>query len=205
METNVVNSWKLQRNLRSNFINYKKGEDERKKQTLDFAREQFVEELIPVLDAYDMAFSNKEAWEKVEKSWRMGVEYIHAQLLKVLADNGVSEILVINEHQLFVLERSGVQDAAGVFKFYIRLYELDILGATDIKDIASLKNSNYVSVRKRLVLNLNEAGLPKIDNIEGIAWGRKLPNGHDTIVLVSDDNFDQTQVTQFLVFEILPK
>ena len=77
---------------RADFINYKKGEDDRKKQTLDFAREQFTEELLPVLDAYDMAFSNKEAWEKVDKTWRMGVEYIHQQLLKVLADNSVSEI-----------------------------------------------------------------------------------------------------------------
>ena len=39
-----------------------------------------------------MAFANKEAWEKVEKNWRMGVEYIHQQLLKVLSDNGVMEI-----------------------------------------------------------------------------------------------------------------
>jgi molecular chaperone GrpE len=77
---------------RADFINYKKGEDERKKQILGYAREGFVEELLPVLDAYDMAFSNKEAWEKVEKNWRMGVEYIHSQLLKVLADNGVIEI-----------------------------------------------------------------------------------------------------------------
>lgn len=77
---------------RADFINYKKGEDDRKKQTLDFAREQFVEELMPVLDGYDMAFANKEAWEKVDRSWRMGVEYIHQQLIKVLADNGVSEI-----------------------------------------------------------------------------------------------------------------
>ncbi|MBC3919304.1 esterase-like activity of phytase family protein [Undibacterium sp. CY18W] len=121
------------------------------------------------------------------------------------SDNGLSEVLAVNEHQLLVLERSGVQDATGVFKFYIRLYEMDIHGATDIKDIASLKKAKYVPVQKRLVLNLNEAGLPKIDNIEGIAWGHKLPNGHDTIVLVSDDNFDQTQVTQLLVFEVLPK
>ena len=77
---------------RADFINYKKGEDERKKQTLDYARENFVEELLPVLDGYDMAFANKEAWEKVDKNWRMGVEYIHQQLLKVLADNGIMEI-----------------------------------------------------------------------------------------------------------------
>ena len=84
-----LNGWKRER---ADFINYKKGEDDRKKQTLDFAREQFVEELLPVLDGYDMAFANKEAWEKVDKNWRMGVEYIHQQLLKVLADNGVMEI-----------------------------------------------------------------------------------------------------------------
>ncbi len=77
---------------RADFINYKKGEDERKKQTLDFARERFTEELLPVLDAYDMMSANKETWEKVDKGWRTGVEYTHQQLLKVLADNGVSEI-----------------------------------------------------------------------------------------------------------------
>ncbi len=88
-KTDYLTNWQKER---ADFINYKKAEDERKKQILDFSREQFVEELIPVLDAYDIAFSNKEAWEKVEKNWRMGVEYIHQQLLKVLADNGVSEI-----------------------------------------------------------------------------------------------------------------
>lgn len=88
-KSDYLTNWQKER---ADFINYKKGEDDRKKQTLDFAREQFTEELLPVLDAYDMAFSNKEAWEKVDKSWRMGVEYIHQQLLKVLADNGVSEI-----------------------------------------------------------------------------------------------------------------
>lgn len=77
---------------RADFINYKKGEDERKKQTLAFAREQFVEELLPVLDAYDMMSANKEAWDSVAVGWRQGVGYIHSQLLKVLAENGVSEI-----------------------------------------------------------------------------------------------------------------
>lgn len=77
---------------RADFINYKKGEDDRKKQTLNYAREQFVEELLPVLDAYDMMSANKETWAKVDKAWTTGVEYIHAQLLKVLAENGVTEI-----------------------------------------------------------------------------------------------------------------
>jgi hypothetical protein len=127
------------------------------------------------------------------------------------ADNGVSEILTVNEHQLLAIERAGVQGADDVFTFYIRIYEMDVGevgevgGATDISHIASLQGAAYTPAKKRLVLNLNLAGLPKIDNLEGIAWGRKLANGHDSLVLVSDDNFNQTQVTQFLVFEVLPE
>ncbi len=77
---------------RADFTNFKKDEMARIGRSTDSVREQFTEELLPVLDAYDIAFSNKEAWEKVEKNWRMGVEYIHQQLIKVLADNGVTEI-----------------------------------------------------------------------------------------------------------------
>ncbi len=88
-KADYLTNWQKER---ADFINYKKGEDERKKQTLDYMREQFTEELLPILDAYDMMSANKEAWEKVDKSWRSGVEYIHQQLLKVLADNGVAEI-----------------------------------------------------------------------------------------------------------------
>lgn len=77
---------------RADFVNYKKDEATRLTRTKEIVIERFVEELLPVLDAYDMAFSNREAWEKVDKNWRMGVEYIHQQLLKVLSENGVTPI-----------------------------------------------------------------------------------------------------------------
>lgn len=77
---------------RADFVNYKKDEDTRKIHLIEVARESIILDLLPVLDSYDMAFSNKEAWEKVDKNWRMGVEYIHQQILKVLADYGVTEI-----------------------------------------------------------------------------------------------------------------
>jgi hypothetical protein len=121
------------------------------------------------------------------------------------ADNGVSEILAISDHQLFAIERSGVQAADGTFKNYVRLFEMDVSDATDISRIESLKGATYVAARKRLVLNLNTLGMPKVDNLEGIAWGPKLPNGHDSLVMVSDDNFNRTQVTQFLVFDVQPQ
>lgn len=77
---------------RADFQNYKKDEAERAKRIVDMAREGFIEDLLPVLDSYDMAFANREAWEKVDKNWRMGVEYIHQQLIKTLTDQGVAEI-----------------------------------------------------------------------------------------------------------------
>jgi hypothetical protein len=121
------------------------------------------------------------------------------------ADNGVTEILAVNDHKFLTIERAGVPDENGIFKNYIRLYEIDINGASDISNINSLKENKFKPVKKRLILDLNEVGLSKVDNIEGISWGPKLENGNDSIVLVSDNNFNSTQVTQFLAFEVMSK
>src|SRR3989338_819929 len=47
---------------------------------------------LPVLESFNMAFSNREAWEKVDKNWRIGVEYIANQLKGVLEANGLKEL-----------------------------------------------------------------------------------------------------------------
>jgi hypothetical protein len=121
------------------------------------------------------------------------------------ADNGVTEILSVNDHKFLLIERAGVQGEDGSFKNYIRLYEIDINGASDISKINSLQESKFKPVKKRLILDLNTLGLSKLDNIEGISWGPKLANGNNSLVLVSDNNFNSSQVTQFLAFEVLPK
>jgi molecular chaperone GrpE (heat shock protein) len=72
-EREYLTNWQRER---ADFLNYKKDEDARRASYSSNARERFAEDLIPVLDAYDMACANKEAWEKVDKNWRMGVEYI---------------------------------------------------------------------------------------------------------------------------------
>jgi hypothetical protein len=43
-----------------------------------------------------------------------------------------------------------------------------------------------------------------VDNVEGICFGPVLPNGHRTLVLVSDNNFIELEKTQFFLFEIIP-
>jgi hypothetical protein len=120
------------------------------------------------------------------------------------AVNGISEILAVNEQQVLVLERAAVQAADGRYRNYIRLYQMDVRGATDVRDLAALADTSFTPASKRLVLDLDTLGLPQVDNVEGMAWGRKLANGHDTLLLMSDDNFNQSEVTQFLLFEASP-
>jgi molecular chaperone GrpE len=72
---------------RADFINYKKRIENEKVEVIKYANESLLEEITQVLDSFEMAFSNKEAWEKVDKNWRIGVEYIHTQLLKILDEN----------------------------------------------------------------------------------------------------------------------
>jgi molecular chaperone GrpE len=77
---------------KAEFINARKRDEQDKKDFVRFANENLLAELFPVLDSFNMAMGNKEVWEKVDKNWRMGVEYIANQLKKILEDNGLKEI-----------------------------------------------------------------------------------------------------------------
>lgn len=77
---------------RADFVNYKKRIDQEKLEVIKYANESLLEEITQVLDSFEMAFSNKEAWEKVDKNWRVGVEYIHTQLIKILDENNFKEM-----------------------------------------------------------------------------------------------------------------
>jgi hypothetical protein len=43
-----------------------------------------------------------------------------------------------------------------------------------------------------------------VDNVEGITFGPKMPNGNKTLLLVADNNFAATEKTQFFLFELVP-
>ncbi len=75
--------------LKADFVNFKKREEEGKEEFIKFAREGLITDLLPVLESFQMAFANKEAWGKVDPSWRSGVEYIHTQLLQILEGHGL--------------------------------------------------------------------------------------------------------------------
>ena len=115
--------------------------------------------------------------------------------------NGVSEILEIGKNKLLFVERSY---SAGRTDCSIRLYIGDVSQATNIAAIYSLKEQkNFAPVRKTLLFNMDKLGM-FIGNIEGVSFGPLLPNGHQTLIFVADNNFRATEKTQLLLFEIKP-
>ncbi len=93
-KTEYMDGWQRER---ADFVNYKKRIEGEKLEVIKYSNENLVSDIIPVLDSFDMAFSNKEAWEKVDKNWRVGVEYIYTQLVKVLGENGLKEMNPLGE------------------------------------------------------------------------------------------------------------
>lgn len=79
------------------FKNIRKRDQEDNDRFKKYAVEGILSEILPVLESFNMAFSNKEAWEKVDKNWRVGVEYIANQLKGVLENNGLKELNPLGE------------------------------------------------------------------------------------------------------------
>lgn len=82
---------------RADFANYKKQEEDRKAMFSESMRERILSRFLTVMDSFNMAFANREAWEKVDANWRKGVEYIHSQMNTVFEEYGVKEIGNIGE------------------------------------------------------------------------------------------------------------
>lgn len=74
--------------MKADVVNRDKAAAEERSRVGDTVKEKILEDLLPVLDAFDAAFTGA-AWEKVDSNWRVGIEYIHSQFLKVLEDNNI--------------------------------------------------------------------------------------------------------------------
>lgn len=82
---------------RAELANLKKQHAEEKKLFTILGREAFLLDIFPILDNFEAAFSNKEAWEKVDKNWRVGIEHIYNQFIKILEENGIEQIGEVGE------------------------------------------------------------------------------------------------------------
>ncbi len=90
----LLDSWQRDK---AEFVNARKRDDEEKTRFAKFATGDIIAELLTVLDSFESAFRNKEAWEKADKNWRVGIEYIHSQFLNILTSNGLKVINPLGE------------------------------------------------------------------------------------------------------------
>ena len=118
------------------------------------------------------------------------------------ATTGVSSMLAVDQAdptKFLMMERAFVTGVGNK----IRVYEIDTSGATNVLNVASLADAKHIKpVRKRLLFDAADFKLSTVDNIEGMTWGPRLPNGERSLVLVSDNNFAASQVTQFIALAV---
>lgn len=124
------------------------------------------------------------------------------------ADNGITEILMLDADRMLVLERAYMAGHDALSGNSLRLYLIDLREGTDTLNIATLQPGAYQPVTKRLLADFSAftgAGpghrLARLDNTEGMCWGPRLPNGNRSLHFISDDNFNSRQITQWLAFE----
>ena len=112
--------------------------------------------------------------------------------------NGLTELLTLDREGYFLsLERTFGFTGAGA-----KIFQVVAGNASDTYTFDSLKNiSNVQPLHKQLLLDLEDLGI-YLDNLEGMTLGPRLPDGSNSLILVSDNNFSEDQVTQFLLFRL---
>ena len=90
-----LNGWQKER---ADFANYRKQEDDRRVNFSESIRERILTKFLAILDSFNIAFSNKDVWNKVDENWRKGVEYIYAQLNNIFEEYDVKEIGAVGEN-----------------------------------------------------------------------------------------------------------
>ncbi len=85
----------LQRS-RADYVNLKKEKEQVSDVIKQKTTERIILDMLPILDSFDMAMGNADAWNAVDQNWRVGVEYIYNQVKTVLEDYSVSEISKTN-------------------------------------------------------------------------------------------------------------
>jgi len=118
------------------------------------------------------------------------------------ADNGVSALMFIRhllpEYDFLAMERSFVTGVGND----VNIYGVRTAGATDVSGMASLPVPfTGATVSKTLLVNMAALGITA-DNLEGIAQGPRLADGRIALLVISDDNFSDTQINQFLLFSV---
>ena len=75
----------------ADMANLRKSMEKDQREALKYRVEGFAQNLLQVLDAFDMAFK-QEATNDVVKNYLVGFQYVYKQLVNILTDEGIIEI-----------------------------------------------------------------------------------------------------------------
>jgi myo-inositol-hexaphosphate 3-phosphohydrolase len=107
--------------------------------------------------------------------------------------HGLVEMVALDNNGTFLTLERGPSESSGLT---VRLYQAYTQGALDVRAVDSLVPDGATTpfeidppVVKELLLDLEDLGLPFVNNFEGMALGPVLADGRQTLVLVSDNNF----------------
>ncbi len=124
---------------KADFLNARRRlENERAQDKIRFTKKH-VEALLPLCDSFEMARSNKDAWEKADENWRKGIEGIHTQLQQLVASYDVSEIAAdgvdFNPHKHEAIGTTQVTDKKldhKVIHVLQKGYEINVDGTMEV-------------------------------------------------------------------------
>jgi hypothetical protein len=119
------------------------------------------------------------------------------------ADNGLVDLQAIDNRGVFLaMERSYTPGVGNT----VKIFETSIDGATDVSGRHSLDPGDgtqvvYEPMTKRSVVDIAALGIQP-DNLEAMSFGPLLPDGRMLLILVSDNNFNPNQTTQFIALAV---
>ena len=94
-----------------------------------------------------------------------------------------------------MLERGFFKDLGDNGENKAEIYKLDLDGADDVLGREKLAGKEK-TVDKSLVFDF-ATEKPHPDNVEGLAWGPRAADGRRAMIVVTDNNFSDTQTTYF--------
>ncbi|MEL7243347.1 MAG: esterase-like activity of phytase family protein [Cyanobacteria bacterium J06643_5] len=114
--------------------------------------------------------------------------------------SGLTDLIALDNQDNFL----SIERTFTGFGFVNSLFKVSLSKASDIKNIDSLKEVDIQTIKpvnKELLMSLGKLEVP-LDNTEGLTIGATFPSGQPSLILVSDNNFNRLQRTQFLVFRL---
>ncbi|MEV0839845.1 esterase-like activity of phytase family protein [Actinocatenispora sera] len=145
-------------------------------------------------------------WDRRHGRFEVAAQYAFT----VDAGLQISDVQAISPTRLLVLERGWQQGYGNT----IRLYEADLAGAQDVTGVRSLADTTVRQARRRLLADIGQCPSdgatakqpqpnPLLDNIEGMVFtGRHLRDGRRELLMVSDDNLSDEQITRLYSFSV---